>query len=89
MELCGRVYCLIARNNLQETEIQPVSQFLNDLKDSIRNELSLHTLWTLSDAIELALKVEARLVKQTSRTQYPRRAYSEPLPNKPHSLAAN
>lgn len=57
---------LNARNNSQETKVQLVSHFLNGLKDTIRDELDLHTIWTLFEVVDLAQKVEAKIARQAT-----------------------
>lgn len=47
-------YRLTARTNLNKTEVQIVSRFLGELKESIKDAFSLHIIWTLTDAINLA-----------------------------------
>lgn len=77
IEYVDEFYKLNDMNNLQETEIRLVSRFLNGLKDQIRDKLSLHTLWTLSEVVNLALKVETKLARQNTRPSYQRRFYNE------------
>lgn len=80
---------LNSRNNLQKTKIQFVSQLMNGLKDTIRDELVLHNIQSLLEAIELATKVETKLQRQASQSQFQRRAYSKPIPNKTNFLHYN
>ena len=56
-------YNLIARNNLFEIEEQLVARYLEGLKQSLQDALSLHSLWIVSEAYQRALVVE----KQQSR----------------------
>ena len=57
--------------------MQLVSRFTNGLREQIKDELSLHTVWTLSEAVNLALKVEAKQAKQATRTSFQRKTYIE------------
>ena len=84
-EYVEEFYRLSARNNLQESEIQLVSRFLSGLRESIRDELMLHTIWNLTEAVNLALKVETKLAKQSTKNQYQRRAYTENITTKSYS----
>ncbi|KAJ0977916.1 hypothetical protein J5N97_013390 [Dioscorea zingiberensis] len=51
-------YQLIARNDLSETEEQLVARYLGDLYQPLQDVLSLHSLWTVSEAYQRALTVE-------------------------------
>ncbi|KAJ0977838.1 hypothetical protein J5N97_013312 [Dioscorea zingiberensis] len=51
-------YQLIARNDLSETEEQLVARYLGGLRQPIQDVLSLHSLWTVSEAYQRALTVE-------------------------------
>ena len=54
---------LVARNDLSETEEQLVALYLGGLRQSLQDVLSLHSIWTVSEAYQRALTVE----KQQSR----------------------
>lgn len=75
-EYVNEFYRLGAQLNLAEPEVQRVSKFLSGLKDTIRDELSMNTIWTMHDAINLAKKAKTKLVKQQSRVNYQRRVQS-------------
>jgi hypothetical protein len=49
---------LVARNDLSETEEQLVARYLGGLRQSLQDILSLHFLWTVSEAYQRALNVE-------------------------------
>ncbi|XP_068638533.1 uncharacterized protein [Aristolochia californica] len=51
-------YQLIARNDLSETEEQMVARYLGGLRQPLQDVLSLHSLWTVSEAYQRALIVE-------------------------------
>ncbi|XP_068638446.1 uncharacterized protein [Aristolochia californica] len=51
-------YQLIARNDLSETEEQMVARYLGGLRQPLQDVLSLHSLWTISEAYQCALIVE-------------------------------
>ncbi|XP_022843219.1 uncharacterized protein LOC111366753 [Olea europaea var. sylvestris] len=56
-------YQLVARNDLSETEEQMVARYLGRLRQPLQDVLSLHSLWTVSEACQRALAVK----KQQSR----------------------
>ena len=49
---------LANRNDLEETEDQWISRFEHGLWVSIRDKVSLQTLYTLNEAITLSKKIE-------------------------------
>ncbi|CAM8999531.1 unnamed protein product [Rhodiola kirilowii] len=51
---------LSSRVQLHETEDQLVARYLNRLRPPIQDCI-LHTIWTLDEAVRIALKVEAQL----------------------------
>ncbi|XP_020692917.1 uncharacterized protein LOC110107098 [Dendrobium catenatum] len=84
-------YRLSARNNLRESDNQLVAQYTGGLKESLQDKLQLNSLWTLSQAVNFALKAELQLSKQSknysSRRQFAENS-SEPrnyTPSKPGS----
>ncbi|XP_022897834.1 uncharacterized protein LOC111411547 [Olea europaea var. sylvestris] len=56
-------YQLVARNDLSETEEQIVARYLGRLRQPLQDVLSLHSLWTVSEAYQRALTI----AKQQSR----------------------
>lgn len=76
-EYTEEFYRLNTRVNLQETEIQLVSKYINGLRDQIKDELSLRTVWTLSNVVNLALKVEIKQTKQFQKPTYSKKTYIE------------
>ncbi|KAE8655824.1 putative CCCH-type zinc finger family protein [Hibiscus syriacus] len=58
-------YQLVARNDLSETEEQMVERYLGGLRQPLQDVLSLHSLWSVSEAYQRALAVE----KQQNRRQ--------------------
>ncbi|KAE8695418.1 putative CCCH-type zinc finger family protein [Hibiscus syriacus] len=51
-------YQLVARNDLSETEEQMVARYLGGLRQPLQDVLSLHSLWSVSEAYQRALAVE-------------------------------
>lgn len=80
----SKVSTLWVHINLQEFKTQIVSRFINCLREQIKNELSFHTTWNLSDVINLALKVKPRHSKQQHWTVSFKKTYSNSTqPKKP------
>ncbi|GFY81574.1 hypothetical protein Acr_01g0013830 [Actinidia rufa] len=58
---------LSLRSNLVETENQRVSRYVNGLRLSIQDQVCLQRPYKVSDAYQLALKVETQLARSSSR----------------------
>ncbi|GFZ21771.1 hypothetical protein Acr_29g0009330 [Actinidia rufa] len=58
---------LSLRCNLAETESQKVSRYVNGLRLSIQDQVCLQRPYKVSDAYQLALKVETQLARSSSR----------------------
>jgi hypothetical protein len=58
-------YQLDSRNNLSKTEGKQVAQYVGVLQVSIQDHVSLHIVWTLSKAVNLAMKIE--MARQPAR----------------------
>lgn len=56
-----------ARVDLNEPERHQVSRYLAGLRDSIREQLALHSVWQLSEAVNLAYRVESTHSKNLRR----------------------
>lgn len=69
-EYVDEFYRLSARNNLNESKVQLVSPFFSGLKELIRDALDLQTIWTFLDAINLSLKLEAKLNSEPSKLAF-------------------
>jgi len=54
---------LANRNDLEETEDQRISKFVHRLWVSIRDQVSLETLYTLNEAVTLSKKIEYQHIK--------------------------
>ena len=52
---------LSSRNNLSKTDTQQVSRFVGGLRLTIQNRVSMQTIYSLNEAINLATKAEAQL----------------------------
>ncbi|KAE8655337.1 putative Serine-threonine protein kinase, plant-type [Hibiscus syriacus] len=57
-------YQLVARNDLSETEEQMVARYLGGLRQPLQDVLSLHSLWSVSEAYQRALAVEKQKNKR-------------------------
>ncbi|KAE8672957.1 putative Quercetin 3-O-methyltransferase 1 [Hibiscus syriacus] len=51
-------YQLVTRNDLSETDEQMVARYLGGLRQPLQDVLSLHSLWSVSEAYQRALAVE-------------------------------
>ncbi|PKU85169.1 RNA-directed DNA polymerase [Dendrobium catenatum] len=71
-EYTEEFYRLSARNNLQESESQLVARYTSGLREVIQDKLELNSVWTLSQAINFALKAEVQLSRQPRSTNYRR-----------------
>ncbi|XP_034888842.1 uncharacterized protein [Populus alba] len=52
---------LSSRNNLLETEAQQVARFVGGLRWTIQDRVAMQTVYTLTEAVALAIKVETQL----------------------------
>ena len=57
-------YQLVARVDLNESEEWMVARFLSGLKPPIQDALSLHQLWSVSEAYNRALMFEKQLARK-------------------------
>ncbi|XP_028549168.1 uncharacterized protein LOC110102806 [Dendrobium catenatum] len=69
-------YRLSARNNLHESENQLVARYIGGLKDPIQDKLELNSVWSLSQAVNFALKAESQMQRQAK--SYSHRRQSQP-----------
>ncbi|XP_062098356.1 uncharacterized protein LOC133804215 [Humulus lupulus] len=79
-DYASEFYRLNARTDLIETEHQQVARFLGGLRDQIQATLSLHSIWSLADAVNLTTKVESQLSHSWGRSFVPRKAPTNPTP---------
>lgn len=75
-------YRLNVKTNLHESKTHLVSWFIHGLREPLKDELALHTIWMLSKAINLTLKVETKQMHQCQRVNTHRRQYVEYVPPK-------
>ncbi|KAI0507351.1 hypothetical protein KFK09_013473 [Dendrobium nobile] len=71
---------LSARNDLNESPNQLVARYIGGLKDTIQDQLELNSVWSMPQAVNLALKIE---VQQNRKLKTPnsRRHWQEPIPS--------
>ncbi|XP_020702838.1 uncharacterized protein LOC110114328 [Dendrobium catenatum] len=62
-EYTEEFYSLSARNDLNETTNQLVARYIGGLKDIIQDKLELNSVWSLSQAVNFALKTEMQLAR--------------------------
>ena len=55
------------RNDLEETKDQRISRFVHGLRVSIRDQVSLQTLYTLNEDVTLSKKIEYQHIKAGSK----------------------
>ncbi|XP_028550837.1 uncharacterized protein LOC110096704 [Dendrobium catenatum] len=67
-EYTEEFYRLSARNNLNESETQLVARYIGGLKEAIQDKLEMNSVWTLSQAVNYALKAEIQLNRQPRGT---------------------
>ena len=58
---------LAIRNDLDETEDQRISRFVHGVWVSIRDQVSLQTLYTLNEVVTLSKKIEYQHLKAGSK----------------------
>ncbi|KAI0520337.1 hypothetical protein KFK09_007809 [Dendrobium nobile] len=71
---------LSARNNLNESANQMVARYIGGLKDIIQDRLELNSVWSMSQAVNFALKAEMQQNRQPKST-FTRRHWQEPTYN--------
>ncbi|XP_028552490.1 uncharacterized protein LOC114580129 [Dendrobium catenatum] len=69
---------MFARNNLNESENKLVARYIGGLRDSIQDKLELNTVWSLSQAVNYALKIELQS-KRHSANRKIRRSWEQPV----------
>ena len=83
-EYTEEFYRLNAWVDLYESERQQVSRYLGELKDTIHDQLALQSIWKLSEAVNLAYRVEGNLARNTQRPPYVRKTTFESSVDKPN-----
>ncbi|KAI0505034.1 hypothetical protein KFK09_015991 [Dendrobium nobile] len=68
---------LSAKNDLNETANQLVARYIGGLKDNIQDQLELNAVWSIPQAVNLAMKIEMQHSRK-SRFPYSRRHWQEP-----------
>ena len=58
---------LVNHNDLGETKDQRISKFVHGLQVSIRDKVSLQTLYTLNKVVTLSKKIEYQLLRVGSK----------------------
>lgn len=74
---------LSSRNNLQETERQQVARFISGLSHPIQEKLELGPIWNLTDAVNLANRVEKQFERSNSRPPTKWKSVSDFYTDKP------
>ena len=69
---------LVNHNDLEETEDQQISRFVHGLRVSIRDQVSLQTLYTLNEAVILSKKIEYQHLRQVR--SFPNAIWSSLVP---------
>ncbi|XP_020691225.2 uncharacterized protein LOC110105887 [Dendrobium catenatum] len=69
-EYTEEFYSLSARNDLNETSNQLVARYIGGLKESIQDKLELSSVWSLSQAVNFALKAEIQLGRHSRSGTY-------------------
>lgn len=67
-EYTEEFYRLNARVNLSETEDRLIARYIGGLKLAIQDRLGLQGVWTMTDAVNLAMKVENQICRSSART---------------------
>lgn len=67
-EYTEEFYRLNSRVNLSETEDQLIARYIGGLKLAIQERLALQGVWTMTDAVNLAMKVENQINRSSART---------------------
>ncbi|PKU73240.1 RNA-directed DNA polymerase [Dendrobium catenatum] len=75
-EYTEEFYRLSARNDLNETTNQLVARYIGGLKEGIQDKLEMSSVWSLSEAVNFALKAELQLGRQ-QRSNIHRRSFVE------------
>lgn len=83
-EYTEEFYRLNAHNDLPETEGQQVSRCISGLQDAIQNQMTIRSIWTISNAVSLAYRLENQSSKSSTRIPPPRRALFDPYLDKPN-----
>ncbi|KAI6691341.1 hypothetical protein NL676_028169 [Syzygium grande] len=60
---------LSARNNLDESEAQQTARYINGLRLNIQDRVSLHRLFSVEDAQDMARKIEMQLERTSPSTR--------------------
>ncbi|PKU86669.1 RNA-directed DNA polymerase [Dendrobium catenatum] len=83
-EYTEEFYRLSARNNLLESENQLVARYVGGLKEALQDKLELNSVWSLSQAVNFALKAEAQLHRQY-KSSASRRVFTDSGTSQPRS----
>jgi len=68
---------LSSRNDLNESATQLVARSIGGLKDNIQDQLELNSVWSMPQAVNLAMKIEVQQNRKP-KTPYYRRHWQEP-----------
>ncbi|PKU81321.1 RNA-directed DNA polymerase [Dendrobium catenatum] len=73
-EYTEELYSLSARNDLNETTNQLVARYIGGLKENIQDKLELNSVWSLSQAVNFALKAKIQLGRHLRSGSYRRQS---------------
>lgn len=85
-EYTEEFYCLNARVNLPETEDQLIARYIGGLKLVVQDRVALQGVWTMTDAVNLAMKVENQINRSTVRPQSNFRRFNQEVSVTPKGL---
>ena len=71
-EYIAEFFRLTKRNQLLESENQQAARYLSRLKQTIKDKIGVHMVFSVKEARNLTMKAELLILEQTHRTNYKR-----------------